>query len=229
MSKRILFVILVMFVVAACSPQASNDVLPTVATLDDAASSTETAPVDQPTVESADNTQESNTVAGDLTLTDSIESETGVTYQLPADWSVNDNDSVSNFASDEDAVLDYLSTDPERNDRWIIMGSVGTTTPDEVSDLESAASFEEAAALLHAYYFTDTADIQPPTIVTLENGNQASVAVKHNENMPGKTSAVYFVDTGSGTYINVFFEAREDIMMDNASLREAIVNSAFVR
>lgn len=218
--KTAVLSLVVVLLTAACGAAPQEQTLPTLA-----ASVGET-----PTPEGA--IEARATASGDvadLTLGQVVESETGVTYQLPATWFINDNDSVSNFASDEDAVLDYMDMDAELNSRWIVLGSVGTSTPDEVTGLDTAASFEEAAALLHAYYYTADADIQPPMTVTLSNGTVASMSLGNNPNMEGKAVAVYFVDAGNGTFINIFFEARLDVMEEIATLRDAVVSSVVLR
>jgi len=192
-----------------------------------------TAPTEAATAESA-STDGGNGESGEdtlpsLELAQTIESETGYNYQLPEGWFVNDNDSISNFASDEDAVLDYLSMDAEENSRWIILGSVSDVSAEDVSGIAEAESFEAAAALMHEYYYTADADVQPPTIVQLANGKSASVSVKNNPDMAGKAYATYFVDMGEGRYAKVSFESRADIMAQEVAFRDAVAASVTAR
>ncbi len=231
MFKRVLLSSLLMFVFAACSPQASNEALPTLATINDPVTSTPDDAVIEATEASPENAEAAGDteMPGNLELVDTIESENGVTYKLPAGWYVNDNDRVSNFGSDEDAVLDYSSMDEEVNSRWIFLGGVSISTAEKVNTLEAGMSFEEATAALNKYYYTADSDLQPPHMVTLDNGKSASVSMRTNEEMSGKASATYFIEVGDGTYIKMSFQAREDILTENAELIDAIVNSAFVR
>lgn len=187
-----------------------------------------TAPTEAAAAESA-STDSTDGAPASLALAQTIESETGYSYQLPDGWFVNDNDSISNFASDEDAVLDYMSMDVTENNRWIIIGSVNDVSADDVSGIAEAESFEAAAALMHEYYYTADADLQPPTIVELANGKSASVSVKNNPDMPGKAYATYFIDMGEGRYAKVSFESRADIMAQEVAFRDAVAASVTTR
>lgn len=189
------------------------------------------APTDAPATAESASTDSSGTdgAPASLALAQTIESETGYSYQLPDGWFVNDNDSISNFSSDEDAVLDYMSTDVTENNRWIIIGSVSDVSADDVSGITEAESFEAAAALMHAYYYTADADVQPPTLVQLANGKNASVSVKNNPDMAGKAYATYFVEMGEGRYAKVSFESRADIMAQEAAFRDAVAASVTLR
>ncbi len=226
--KVFVVLMLMSLVVSACggSPTPTATVAPATAAPTDAPATAESASTDGGGSDSSDST---DGAPASLALAQTIESETGYSYQLPDGWFVNDNDRISNFASDEDAVLDYLSTDAEKNNRWIIIGSVSDVSADDVSGIAEAASFEAAAALMHEYYYTADADVQPPTIVQLANGKSASASVKNNPDMPGKAYATYFVDMGEGRYAKVSFESRADIMAQEVTFRDAVAASVTLR
>jgi hypothetical protein len=105
-------------------------------------------------------------------LTQSITSETGVRYQLPEGWVVDDNSSISNFASDKDAVLDFLEQQ-KRNARWFIIGNFGTTDTTEVADLAGITTLSNALPVLDSYSPLTYNRVVGSEIITLANGAQA--------------------------------------------------------
>lgn len=191
------------------------------------------APTVPPTATPAQPTEPANQSSAngerDLTLRQTIESETGVTYQLPADWVVDDNASVSNFASDADAVLDSLNLGAPESRRWMVLGSVSVARPDQIMGLAEASSFEEAAARLHDYYSTADFSLLTPGTWEPGNGRTASVAVGLNPDRPGWATAVYYVDTDTDAYIVVFFESPADVIMQVASMRDEVAAGAVLR
>lgn len=165
----------------------------------------------------------------DLTLRQTIESETGVTYQLPAGWVVDDNQSISNFASDENAVMDSLNIGSPESTRWMVLGSVWVARPSEIMGLAEAASFEEAAARLHDYYGTADLSLQPPGTWEPFPGRLASVALGLNPDRPGWATSVYYMQTDTENFIVVYFDSPASIIMQIGDMRDEVAISATLR
>lgn len=221
MPKSIYVLVIGMLMLASCTTEPES--LPTLAS--DATSgqtATEQAPPQTSQTTSTDDRP-------DLTLTQTIESETGITYQLPAGWVVDDNASVSNFASDADAQLDALNLGSPESRRWMVLGSISIASPDQIMGLSEATSFEEAAARLHEYYNTADFSLNAPGLYLPGNDKSASVAVGLNPDMPGWATAVYYMETDTDDYIVLFFESPANIMMQITSMRDAIIAGAYQR
>ncbi len=210
MLKLISILVLCLFVVTACGAD-------------------EAPPATSPTESNRQSDGQVADAPSDLTLGQTIESETGVTYQLPSSWVVDDNASVSNFASDQDAQLDALNLGSPESRRWMVLGSVGLARPGEIMGLAEATSFEEAAARLHEYYNTADFSMQSPGTWEPFPGQFASTALGVNPDRPGWATQVYYIDTDTENYIVIFFETPANIIMQISNLRDEIALSATLR
>lgn len=157
-----------------------------------------------------------------FTLTQTINSATGVTYMLPEGWDIQDNESVSNFASDEDAVLDFMNAE-KRDTRWLLIGSFGVASIRETDQLAGLTNIADAAPILSAYYYTEDNPVVAPSIITLADGRQAYFVINNND---GIFNVSYFLTGAEGVFITVFFSGSEASINASRDLMNAIVTSA---
>jgi hypothetical protein len=177
----------------------------------------------QPSATQANNAEQSaNTAPTGTELAQSITSATGVNYQLPAGWVVDDNESVSNFASDEDAVLDFLGQQ-ERNARWLIIGSFGTTDTNELDGLVGVSTLADAIPVLDNYSTLAYNPVVGPETITLANGAEAYFVINTDDDI---WNVRYHILGAEGVIINLYFSGSESSINAVRDLMTAIANSA---
>lgn len=183
----------------------------------------DTQPTNQPSAtQSPSSEQPANTAPNNTELTQSITSATGVRYQLPEGWVVDDNESVSNFASDEDAVLDFLNQ-ADRNARWLVIGSFGIHTPDDIGGLEGITTLADAIPVLDNYSTLAYNPVVGPETITLANGTQAYFVINADDDI---WNVRYHMMGADGVVINLYFSGSESSITAVRDLLTAIANSA---
>lgn len=183
----------------------------------------DTQPTNQPSAtQSTSSEQPANTAPSTTELTQSITSATGVNYQLPEGWVVNDNESVSNFASDEDAVLDFGNSE-KRNGRWLVIGSFGIDTPDDISGLAGITTLADAIPVLDNYSTLAYNPVVGPETITLANGTQAYFVINADGDI---WNVRYHMMGAEGVVINLYLSGSESSITAVRDLLTAIANSA---
>jgi hypothetical protein len=155
-------------------------------------------------------------------LAQTIVSETCVTYQLPTGWVVDDNDSVSNFGSDEDAVLDFIDGE-KRNTRWLLIGSFGIFDETEVDTMAGITSLEQALPIMDNYSQLAYNPVVGPETITLPNGNLAYFVINQDGDI---LNVRYHMFGAEGVVINLYFSGSEASINASRDLMVAIANSA---
>ncbi|GEM_PF-1703546 len=155
-------------------------------------------------------------------LTQTIISETGVTYQLPVEWTVQDNQSVSNFSSYENAILDFSNSE-KRNTRWLLIGSFGVFDENERDDMAGVTSLEQALPIMDNYSQLAYNPVVGPETITLPNGNAAYYVINQDEAI---WNVRYHMLGAEGTVINLYFSGSEASINASLDLMLAIANSA---